>query len=144
MARMHSRKHGKHGSKKPVKKMNPEHLIYDADETKELVKKLSKNLTPAEVGLKLRDQYGIPDVRILGLRIGKIIQKEMPEDIYNLIKKAVKIHGHLQANKKDAGSIHALQLVESKVRRLGKYYTRTGKLPKDWKYSIDRAKLIVK
>ena len=33
---------------------------------------------------------------------------------------------------------------ESKIRRLGKYYARTGKLPSDWKYSLDKARLLVK
>lgn len=148
MARMHSRKHGKHGSKKPIKKRHA-WLMYDKDEIKELILKLAReDKTNAQIGLILRDQYGIPDVRALGMKISKItekeVKKEVPEDLYSLLEQAVNLHKHLQQNKKDAKAIHGLELVESKIRRLGKYYARTGKLPSDWKYSIDRAKLLVK
>jgi small subunit ribosomal protein S15 len=145
MARMHSRKHGKHGSKKPAKK-KLDWLVYDKDEIEKLIKKFEKEgKTASEIGLILRDQYGIPDVRCLGLRVSKIMQKkEFPEDIYNLMKKAVNLHRHMQESKKDSKSKHSLELVESKIRRLGKYYSRKGVLPRDWKYSIEQAKLLVK
>lgn len=146
MARMHSRKHGKSGSHKPMRKIKVE---YDKDELENLILKLIKEgKTPSEIGIVLRDQYGIPDVRILGLRIRKVVEKEIktevPEDLYNLIRKAVNLYKHLEANRKDSKSKHGLELVESKIRRLGKYYTRTGRLPKSWRYSIEKAKLMVK
>lgn len=148
MARMHSRKHGKHGSKKPMKK-KADWLVYDKDETENIITKLAKEgKTASEIGIILRDQYGIPDVSILKIKISKTVEKvakkEVPEDLYNLIKRAVNLHKHMDKNKKDSKSKHGLELMESKIRRLGKYYTRTGKLPKDWKYSLDKAKLLVK
>ena len=146
---MHSRKHGKHGSKKPIKKIKVDWLIYDKDEVEKLILKLAKEgKSSAEIGLLLRDQYGIPDVRYFKMRILKVVEKdrkkEVPEDLYNLIKKAVNVHKHMDANRKDSKGKHGLELLESKIRRLGKYYARTGKLPKGWKYSIDEAKLLVK
>ncbi len=146
---MHSRKHGKSGSKKPIKRIRQEWLIYDKEEVEKLIHKMAKEgKTSSEIGMALRDQYGIPDVRVFGTRVTKIMEKEMkkevPEDLYNLIKKAVNLRKHLGENKKDAKAIHGLELVESKVRRLGKYYTRTGKLPRGWKYSVEQAKLLVK
>lgn len=148
MARMHSRKHGKHGSKKPMKK-KADWLVYDKDETENIIIKLAKEgKTASQIGIILRDQYGIPDVSILKLKISKVIEKtakkEVPEDLYNLIKRAVNLHKHMDKNKKDSKSKHGLELLESKIRRLGKYYARTGKLPSDWKYSLDKAKLLVK
>lgn len=149
MARMHSRKHGRSGSKKPVKRIRQEWLSYDKGETEKLIAKLAKEgKTSSQIGLILRDQYGVPDVRVFGLRVAKAaektVKKEVPEDLYNLIRKAVLLHRHLGENKADAKAIHGLELVESKIRRLGKYYARTGKLPRDWKYNIDQAKLLVK
>ncbi|MBI2076194.1 MAG: 30S ribosomal protein S15 [Candidatus Aenigmarchaeota archaeon] len=149
MARMHSRKHGQHGSKKPIKKIKVDWLIYDKDEVEKLILKLAKEgKSSAEIGLLLRDQYGIPDVRYFKMRVLKVIEKdhkkEVPEDLYNLIKKAVNVHKHMDSNRKDSKGKHGLELLESKIRRLGKYYARTGKLPKGWKYSIDEAKLLVK
>ena len=122
MARMHSRKHGKSGSKKPLKKTVP-WLSYDKEETEKLILKLAKEgKSSSEVGLILRDQYGIPDVRIFGLSL----------------------HRYLDGNKKDAKAKHGMELLESKIRRLGKYYARTGRLPGNWKYSLEKVKLIVK
>ncbi len=146
---MHSRKHGQHGSKKPIKKIKVDWLIYDKEEVEKLILKLAKEgKSSAEIGLLLRDQYGIPDVRYFKMRVLKVIEKdrkkEVPEDLYNLIKKAVNVHKHMDANRKDAKGKHGLELLESKIRRLGKYYARTGKLPRNWKYSIDEAKLLVK
>lgn len=144
---MHSRKHGKSGSKKPVKKINPKWLIYDKDEVVKLMNKLAKEgKTSSEIGIVLRDQYGIPDVRYFGLRVTKVTgqRKEVPEDMYNLIRDAVNLHKHMDASRKDNKAKHGLELLEAKIRRLGKYYARTGKLPRDWKYSLDKAKLLVK
>jgi len=145
---MHSRKHGKHGSKKPIKKRHA-WLMYDKDEVKELILKLARDgKNNAEIGLILRDQYGVPDVRALDMKVSKVtgaeIKKEVPEDMHHLLVKAVELQKHLQQNKKDAKARHGFELMESKIRRMVKYYTRTGKLPAGWKYTIEKAKLLVK
>ena len=145
---MHSRKHGQSGSHKPEKR-RPAWLMYEPAEIEKLVVKLAKEgKSNSEIGMALRDQYGVPDVRSLGMRVSKIaekeVKKEVPDDIYNLIKKAVQLHKHLDQNHHDAKATHGVELLESKIRRLGKYYARTGKLPRDWKYSIEQARLLVK
>ena len=61
----------------------------------------------------------------------------------SLLRKAVRLRGHLERNKPDKHSKRGLQNLESKIRRLGKYYVRNGDLPKGWKYSYEEAKLIV-
>ena len=71
------------------------------------------------------------------------LQPKLPEDLMNLMKRAVKLHEHLQKHKKDKHSRRGLELLESRIRRLSKYYIDKGLLPKDWKYSYDTAKLIV-
>ncbi len=146
---MHSRKHGKSGSKKPTKRIKSEQLIYDRGEVEKIVMKMAKEGMPStKIGVALRDQYGIPDVRAFKTRIMEIVEKEMkkevPEDLYNLLKKAVNLRRHLHGSKKDAAAVHGVELIESKIRRLGKYYARTGKLPKDWKYTLEAAKLLVR
>ena len=148
MARMHSRKHGKHGSKKPVRK-KAHWVSYETDEIEKMIQKLAKDgMSNATIGISLRDQHGVPDVRAVGIRVSKVANKlrskEVPEDMYNLIKKAVTLHKHMDANHGDAKAKHGLELLESKIRRLGKYYVRKKALPKGWKYSIESAKLIVK
>ncbi|MBC7119946.1 MAG: 30S ribosomal protein S15, partial [Methanobacteriaceae archaeon] len=72
------------------------------------------------------------------------IKLEYPEDLINLMKKAVNIREHLKEHPKDLHSRRGLQLVESKIRRLVKYYVRKGVLPEGWKYDPEKAALIVK
>jgi small subunit ribosomal protein S15 len=149
MARMHSRAKGKHGSHKPVHKIAP-WVKYKPEEIEAIVLKLAKQgLQPAQIGLILRDQYGIPTVRIKKIKLKKILLKnaivpELPEDMFNLIKKAVKLKAHLDRNKKDSTSKRGLELTESKIRRLAKYYIRKKVLPSNWQWDIDKARLWVK
>ena len=145
---MHSRKHGKSGSKKPEKKRHA-WLMYEPAEIEKLIVKLAKEgKQNSDIGTILRDQYGVADVRSLNIRVAKVaekeVKKEVPDDMYNLIKKAILLRRHLNSNHHDAKAIHGLELLESKVRRLGKYYARKGKLPSGWKYDPEKAKLLVK
>ena len=72
------------------------------------------------------------------------VYSEFPEDMFNLMKKAVNLHNHMSKNKKDYTSYRGLELTESKIRRLAKFYKKKGALPVKWKYHIDKAKLLVK
>ncbi len=148
MARMYARKRGKSGSKKPLKKAK--WVEHSKEEVERLVVKFSKEgLQSARIGLILRDQYGIPSVKdITGKSITQIMAEnnvapKMPEDIFNLLKRAVNLRKHMEKNKKDYHSKRGLEQIESKIRRLAKYYIRTGKLNEGWKYDPERAKLIV-
>jgi small subunit ribosomal protein S15 len=150
MARIYSRKKGKHGSKKPPIKIVPRWVKYKRKDVENLVIKLIKEKhSSAMIGTILRDQYGIPDVKlIVGKTITQIMKEnklypEIPEDMLNLLKKAVNLRDHLEKNKADKSSRKGLENLESKIRRLGKYYVRKGLLPKDWKYTPKEAKLIV-
>lgn len=123
-------------------------VTYEKDEIEALVAKLAKEgRSSAMIGQLLRDQYGIPDVRKFGIRIAKVAQaaapREIPEDLFNLLKQAVSVHKYLDANKKDAKARHAVDRIESKIRRLVKVYVREKKLPKDWSYSLEKAKILV-
>jgi small subunit ribosomal protein S15 len=68
---------------------------------------------------------------------------KLPEDLKNLMEKAINLRSHLLANKKDLRNQRALHLVEAKIKRLARYYIREGKLSMDWKYTPERAKLLV-
>jgi len=125
-------------------------IKYSKEEVENLVVKLAKEgYMPSMIGLILRDSYGIPSVKeITGKNITKILEEkgikyEIPEDLLNLLKRAVKLREHLSIHRKDKHSARGLILIESKIHRLVKYYKRVGKLPKDWKYDPEAAKLIV-
>lgn len=148
MARMHSRARGKSGSTKPIKKAVPSWVQYKAKEIELLITKLAKEgQTASEIGIHLRDSYGIPDVKIITKKsITKILEeknvkKEIPEDLLALIKKAIILRKHMDENHKDFSAKRGVQLTESKVRRLAKYYKANKKLPANWRYDPDKMKM---
>lgn len=150
MARMYSRAKGKSKSVKPLRKTTQAWLRYKDKEVELLITKLSKEgKTASEIGLVLRDSYGIPSVKqVTGKRVTEILQdkslaKEIPEDLLCLIKKTIMLSKHIEKNKKDESARHGLNITESKIKKLVKYYKRTKKLPMDWKYDPERVKIFV-
>jgi small subunit ribosomal protein S15 len=150
MARMHSRDKGKSRSTKPIAKKVPSWVSYKTKEVEKLVMKLSKEgNSTAKIGLYLRDSYGIPNVKLITKRsISEILKAEkvypeIPEDLMDLIRKAVNIRKHREDNHKDNTSKRGLQLTESKINRLSKYYRKSGVLNKDWKYDHSNIRLLV-
>lgn len=149
MARIHARRKGKSGSKHPTRTSKPEWVTYEAKEIEELIVKLAKDgNTQSKIGLILRDQYGIPSVKdVTGKKVGFFLKKnnmlsEIPEDMQNLIRKAVNLIKHLEQHKKDKHNRRGLHLIESKIRRLAKYYKKEGRLPQDWAYDPEKARLM--
>lgn len=150
MARMHSRKRGQSGSTKPTVKKTPSWVKYSAKEVELLIGKYAKDgKTPSEIGLYLRDEYGIPDVKILvGKSISKVLEekdlsKKIPSDVMALMKKVLAIKEHLELNKKDQPARRGLTLTESKILRLVKYYKRTKRISADWNYNPKELKMYV-
>ena len=150
MARMHARKKGVSGSTKPNRSEVPDWVSLGAKEVEELIVKLGKEgHSPSTIGLILRDQYGVPDVRvILNTKITKVLEKndmglKLPEDMQSLINKAVALNSHCSKHNHDMHNKRAKLLVESKIRRLAKYYIRSKKLPSDWRYDPHNARLLV-
>ncbi len=131
--------------------VKPEWIEYSNEEIEELILKLRKEgNSTSMIGTVLRDQYGIPDVKLVtGMKITHVLEKhgqklEYPEDLMNLIRKAVNIRDHLIENPKDLHTRRGLRIVESNIRRLVKYYTREGMLPEGWRYEPKQAALLVK
>lgn len=151
MARMHSRKHGKSSSKKPLKKSLPVWLRYKPKEAELLISKLAKEgKNASEIGIILRDTYGIPDAKLLfkkkllAILKEKNITSELPDDLLALIRRSVAIRKHMETNNKDQTAKRGLTLTESKIKRLTKYYKKTGKLASEWKYDPQRAGFFMK
>ncbi len=150
MARIHARKRGSSGSKKPLRTEVPEWVILTPEEVENKVIELAKEgKQSALIGTILRDMYGVPDVKLLtGKSITQIMKEndlypEIPEDLFNLMKRAINLRNHLEHNPKDLHSKRGLQLIESKIRRLVKYYRNTGVLPPKWRYTPEKARLLV-
>ncbi|MGA9099731.1 MAG: 30S ribosomal protein S15, partial [Methanotrichaceae archaeon] len=68
---------------------------------------------------------------------------EIPEDLSNLMRRAIHIRKHLKANVKDVHNKRSLQLIESKIRRLVRYYHDSGRLALSWEYTPEGAEILV-
>ena len=150
MARMYSRKKGRSGSTRPKTKQVPAWVRYSAKEAEMLVIKLAKEKkTASQIGLILRDTYGIPDVKSLtgksisALLKEKKMQPSLPEDLMALIKKNISIRKHLEENKQDQVGKRGLLLCDSKIKRLVKYYQSSGVLPAGWTYDSEKVRLLI-
>ena len=150
MARMHARRRGVSSSTKPFRKENPSWVQLSSQEVEDLVLKYYKQgESTSSIGMKLRDLYGIPDVELAtGKKITKILKEKdvefkFPEDLENLLRKAVRLDSHLRDNRKDLHNKRGLHLTEAKIRRMVRYYIKSGVLPKDWKYTLGTAKLAI-
>lgn len=125
-------------------------MRYKSAEIEKLIVKLAKaGKTASEIGSYLRDSYGIPDVRgATGKRITAILKehelvKEIPDDLMSLMKKTISIRKHMELNKKDQTAKRGLEITNSKIRRLVKYYRRMERLPVGWTFDPERVKLYV-
>ncbi len=150
MARMHARRRGIAASVRPFRTEAPEWSNTNAQEIEAKVVELRKTgMTCAQIGLVLRDKHGVPSVKLAtGKRVNAIIREnnmdnELPEDLRNLMHKALGMRKHLSNNKHDVHNKRQLQLTEAKVRRLVKYYVGTGRLPQGWAYSPETAEIIL-
>jgi len=151
MARIHARRRGRSGSKRVPRDKHPDWSALNAREVEAKVIELAKEgYSASQIGMILRDQYAVPSVKAAtGMSVLQILEKnnvapEIPEDLMSLIKTALSIKKHLDEHKHDYKNKRNLQLTESKIRRLVKYYKRIGRLPQDWRYDLESAKLLVK
>ena len=148
MGRLHTHNHGKAHSTRPMESKFSSWVKQDPKEIEELVIKYSKDgYTPSQIGIKLRDQHAIPLVKpIINKTISDILDQndlksEIPEDLNNIVTKAVGLQKHLKSNKNDRRNIRSLELIEAKVHRLSVYYKKIGRIPKNWKYKSVIAQL---
>ena len=106
-------------------------------------------MTPSQIGVRLRDQHGIPRVSsVTGKSILRILKHqglnpEIPEPLYALIKTAVNIRKHMRKNRKDKNAKYRLILIESRIHRISRYYKRSKQLPGNWKYDWRTAPTLV-
>ena len=151
MARMHTRRKGKASSKRPPHATIPEWINQTPEEIESKIVELAKQgLSSAMIGTTLRDTYGIPSTKlIIKQKISEIMKREgvypeFPEDFRNLVRRALALRRHLDGHPKDLHSRYGLQKLESKIRRLQKYYRKKGLIHKTFRYDPKAAATIVR
>ena len=145
MARHFSRRKGVSGSLRPSVQKNPDWVMASKD-IEVLIEKLAKEKTSAaKIGIILRDSYGIPSVKLAcGKNITEILEakglgKSIPQDLIDVIAQAIKVRKHLEANGQDKAALRGLQLAQSRIAKLSKYYKRMNKIPQNWKFDPEVA-----
>ena len=148
MGRMHTHNHGKSHSIRPIELKKPEWVTMEPKEIEVLIVKYAKEgMTSSQIGIKLRDQHAIPLVKpILNKTISDVLKEndlvpEIPEDLNNIVLRAVNLQKHLKENKGDSRNVRSLELIEAKVHRLSTHYKNKGIIPKKWKYKSVVAQL---
>ena len=152
MGRMHSKGKGISKSALPYRRTPPSWLTSKtspAEVLEQVTKLAKKGLTPSQIGVLLRDSYGIAQVsHITGSKILRMLKKnglapDIPEDLYCLIKKAVQVRKHLDKFRQDKDAKFRLIMIESRIHRLARYYKTVKALPPNWKYDSATASTLV-
>ena len=140
----------RHASSKPVRDSHPSWVPILPREAEAKVVELAKEgKQPAMIGLILRDSYGVPSVQELtGKKIVQIMKENgiagrLPQDLQNLVQRAIHLQEHLAANRRDLHNLRGLELMEARIRGLAKYYVQQGELPEGWAYTREGARLLV-
>lgn len=147
MARTHAHTHGKSHSVRPTSKNAPSWTMDGQEIIKSILEFGKDGMSASEIGLRLRDEFAVPLTKpIVGKTITQIleendIKRPMPEDLEKLVRKALGLQKHLNIHNSDKRNVRSLELIESKIHRLSRYYKRVGKVSKDWKYASVIAKL---
>ena len=130
---------------------NPEWVPLTATEIEDLIVQFAESgITSARIGLNLRDQYGVPSVRLAtGKTVTEIMKEkgvmpDLPEDLSNLMRRAISLNVHVKENRGDVSNLRGLNLIEARIRRLERYYKRNGVIPQNWKYSLENAEIMLK
>ena len=150
MARMHSRKKGKSGSTRPARLEKPVWVELSPEEVQnEVVKLAKKGHSKSLIGTIMRDSRGVPLVKVVaGKKISQILNENdikapLPEELTNLVKKALSIRKHIEENHKDLEAKKGLNRTESKIYRLIKYYKKKKVLASDFKYDPEKIRTLV-
>src|SRR5579875_2795228 len=142
MARMHTRKKGKSKSRRVYSDAPMDWLQVSKHEIRNMVVEMRKSgLSKSMIGIKLRDQYGVPGTKpTLNKKVSTVlreagIKESVPEDLMSLINRYKNVAKHNELNPKDQSNIRGQALIMSKILRLVKYYKREGYLAPEWNLS---------
>lgn len=115
-------------AKENLKMEKPVWIKYNEEEAKAIILKLAnKGMTAEKIGLVLRDQYGIPKVKIYGLKIKKVLEEKgayKEPALVNLQKKVEIISVHQKKHKQDKKAHRALVISGAKLQKAKKYYIK--------------------
>jgi small subunit ribosomal protein S15 len=109
----------------------PVWLKLSEEDLKKIIFELKDKYPPAQLGLILRDQYGIPTTRIFGKKLSEYLKEAgvntLEIELKNIQKKEEKLKEHMKKHKQDKKAKHKVQITVSKVSKIEKYLSRKNK-----------------
>ena len=100
-------------------------LKLSEDELKKIIIDLSEKYQPAQIGLILRDQYGVPTTKVFGKKLKDYLKeagKDANSEIKNAETKVDKLKEHLKNNNSDKKAKHKSQKAFSRLNAVKKYH----------------------
>ena len=115
-------------TKPEIKIEKPVWLKFTKQEVEAIILKLgNKNMSAEKIGLVLRDQYGIPNVKLYNIRIKEILEKKdlfKEPTVSNLEEKLEKIINHYKKNKQDKNAERSLIITKAKLKKSKEYHNK--------------------
>jgi len=108
----------------------PVWLKMSEEELRKLVLELAEKYQPAQIGLILRDQYGVPTTKVFGKKLSAYLREAGKNEFFelkNVEKKVEAIKEHMKNNGQDKKAKHKLQKSMSKLNAMRKYSERRKK-----------------
>ena len=91
------------------------------DIEKKVIELAKQGNSPEKIGLILRDQHGVPKLKLFNLKVKKILEKENlwqnPEE-KNITNKIDKLKKHFEKNKHDYYAKRSIVKNVSKIRKI--------------------------
>lgn len=108
----------------------PVWLKLSEEELKKIIATLAEKYQPAQIGLILRDQYGVPTTKVYGKKISAYLKEIGKNDFFevkNIEVKVEKIKEHMKKNVTDKKAKHKFQKANSRLNALRKYFSKRKK-----------------
>ena len=105
----------------------PAWLKLKEPELKKIIAELAEKHSPSQIGMILRDQYGVPSTKLYGKKLKQYLKEagiERNEDLEAVEKKFNKIKEHLKTNITDRKAKHKMQKAQSRLNKLRRYFKK--------------------
>jgi len=105
----------------------PVWLKMTEEELRKLILELSERNQPAQIGLILRDQYGVPTTKVFGKKLSAYLKEAGKNEFFevkNIEKKVERMKEHMKKNGQDKKAKHKFQKANSKLNAIRKYTSK--------------------